>query len=152
MLDVGRNISSLQDILKPPKVRGGFGEMLLERLLAEILPEKNYTTQHRFANGVQVDAAIHVGGSVVPVDSKFPLESFHRMMQTETDEERAALRRDFVRAVRGHIDAVTKYILPDEGSLPFALMYIPAENVYYEVIVKDDLADSHANLCAYALE
>lgn len=151
MLDVGKNISSLQDILKPPKVRGGFGEMLLERLLAEILPENNYSTQHRFANGVVVDAAIHVGNSVVPVDSKFPLESFHRVLAA-SEEERATVRKDFVRAVRGHIDAVAKYILPDEGSLPFALMYIPAENVYYEVIVKDDLGDAQANLCAYAME
>ena len=152
MLDVGKNISSLQDILKPPKVRGGFGELLLERLLAEILPEKNFATQHRFSNGLQVDAAIFVGTSLVPVDSKFPMESFHRMVQAATDEERASLRREFVRAVRGHIDAVTKYIQPDEGSLPFALMYIPAENVYYEVIVKDDLGDAQANLCAYAME
>ena len=151
MLDVGKNISSLQDILKPPKVRGGFGEMLLERLLAEILPENNYSTQHRFANGVVVDAAIHVGNSVVPVDSKFPLESFHRVLAA-SEEERATVRKEFVRAVRGHIDAVAKYILPDEGSLPFALMYIPAENVYYEVIVKDDIGDAQANLCAYAME
>lgn len=151
MLDVGKNISSLQDILKPPKVRGGFGEMLLERLLAEILPENSYSTQHHFANGVIVDAAIHVGNSVVPVDSKFPLESFHRVLAA-SEEERATVRKDFVRAVRGHIDAVAKYILPDEGSLPFALMYIPAENVYYEVIVKDDLGDAQANLCAYAME
>jgi DNA recombination protein RmuC len=152
MLEIGRDISSLQDILRPPKLRGGFGELLLERLLAEILPEKNYSTQHRFRNGVQVDAAIHIGGGVVPVDSKFPLEAFNRMVKADSDEERAVLRRDFVRAVRGHIDAVAKYILPDEGSFPFAMMYIPAENVYYEVIVKDDLGDSQTNLCAYAME
>lgn len=152
MLDVGRDIASLQDILRPPKLRGGFGEMLLERLLADILPEKSYKTQHRFRNGVQVDAVIQLGNCVVPVDSKFPLEAFHRMLKAETDEERASLRREFVRAVRGHIDAVAKYILPDEGTFPFAMMYIPAENVYYEVIVKDDLTDGQANLHAYALE
>jgi len=152
MLEVGRDISSLQDILRPPKLRGGFGEMLLERLLADILPEKSYRTQHRFRNGVQVDAVIQLGSCVVPVDSKFPLEAFHRMLKAETDEERASLRREFVRAVRGHIDAVAKYILPDEGTFPFAMMYIPAENVYYEVIVKDDLTDGQANLHAYALE
>jgi DNA recombination protein RmuC len=152
MLEVGRNISSLQDILRPPKLRGGFGELLLERLLAEILPARNYSTQHRFANGSQVDAVIHLGNGLVPVDSKFPLEAFNRMQKAESDEDRTAQRKDFVRAVRGHIDAVAKYILPDEGSFPFALMYIPAENVYYEVIVKDDLGDAHANLCAYAME
>jgi DNA recombination protein RmuC len=99
-----------------------------------------------------VDAAIHLGDAVVPVDSKFPLEAFNRMIKAESDEERASMRRDFVRAVRGHVDAVAKYILPDEGSLPFALMYIPAENVYYEVIVKDDLGEGQVNLCAYAME
>jgi DNA recombination protein RmuC len=152
MLEIGRNISSLQDILKPPKLRGGFGELLLERLLGEILSNKNYTIQHRFPSGVQVDAAIHIGNSFVPVDSKFPLEAFNRMAKAASEEDHAALRKEFVRSVRGHIDAVAKYILPDEGSLPFALMYIPAENVYYEVIVKDDMADGQTNLCAYAME
>ena len=152
MLDVGRDISSLQEILQPPKVRGGFGELLLERLLAQILPDEHFSTQHRFSNGAQVDAVIRLGGSLVPVDSKFPLESFSRMLAAETDEERAAERRDFVRAVRTHIDAVAKYIQPEEGTFPFALMYIPAENVYYEIIVKDDLLDGRGNLGSYALE
>ena len=152
MLEIGHNISSLQDILKPPKLRGGFGELLLERLLSEILSDQNYTIQHRFRSGVQVDAAIHIGGNVVPVDSKFPLEAFNRMAKAGSEEDQAALRREFVRSVRGHIDAVAKYILPDEGSLPFALMYIPAENVYYEVIVKDDIGEGQTNLCAYAME
>ncbi|MDZ4278606.1 MAG: DNA recombination protein RmuC, partial [Dehalococcoidia bacterium] len=152
MLQIGQDISSLQDILRPPKLRGGFGEMLLERLLAQILPDEHYGIQHRFGNGVQVDAVIRLGNGLVPVDSKFPLEAFHRMLKAESDEERASLRKEFVRAVRGHIDAVAKYILPDEGTFPFALMYIPAENVYYEVIVKDDLLDAQANLSTYALE
>ena len=152
MLDVGKDISSLQDILRPPKLRGGFGEMLLERLLAQILPDEHYSTQYRFANGTQVDAIIRLGGSLVPVDSKFPLESFNRMLAANSEEDRAAPRREFVRAVRNHIDAVAKYIQPDEGTFPFALMYIPAENVYYEIIVKDDLLDGRGNLSTYALE
>lgn len=152
MLEVGRDIASLQDILRPPKVRGGFGELLLERLLAQILPDEHYAMQHRFRNGAQVDAVIHLGPSLVPVDSKFPLEAFHRMLAAESDEERASLRREFVRAVRNHIDAVAKYIQPEDGTFPFALMYIPAENVYYEIIVKDDLLDARGNLCTYALE
>ena len=152
MLDVGRDISSLQEILRPPKVRGGFGELLLERLLAQILPDEHYETQHRFSDGAQVDAVIRLGNSLVPVDSKFPLEAFNRMLAAESDEERAASRREFVRAVRTHIDAVAKYIQPDEGTFPFALMYIPAENVYYEIIVKDELLDGRGNLSTYALE
>ena len=152
MLDVGRDISSLQEILQPPKVRGGFGELLLERLLAQILPAEHFSTQYRFSSGAQVDAVIRLGGNLVPVDSKFPLESFSRMLAAETDEERASERRDFVKAVRTHIDAVAKYIQPEEGTFPFAMMYIPAENVYYEIIVKDDLLDGRGNLSSYALE
>ena len=152
MLDVGQNISSLQDILRPPKLRGGFGELLLERLLAQILPDEHYETPYGFSSGARVDAVIRLGNSLVPVDSKFPLEAFSRMLAAEVDEERTASRREFVRAVRTHIDAVAKYIQPDEGTFPFALMYIPAENVYYEVIVKDELLDGRGNLSTYALE
>lgn len=152
MLEVGRDIARLQDILRPPKVRGGFGELLLERLLAQILPDEHYAVQHRFASGAQVDAVIRLGDRLVPVDSKFPLEAFDRMLAAESEEERIALRRDFVRAVRQHIDAITKYIQPDEGTFPFALMYIPAENVYYEVIVKEELLEGRGDLCSYALE
>jgi DNA recombination protein RmuC len=133
-------------------MRGGFGELLLERLLEQVLPEEHYSIQHRFPSGVMVDAAVRLGNGIVPVDSKFPLEAFHRMLAAGSDEERSALRREFVRAVRKHIDAVTKYILPEDGTYPFALMYIPAENVYYEVIIKDDLADAQADLSSYALE
>ncbi len=152
MLDVGRDIASLQEILRPPKVRGGFGELLLEQLLEQVLPGGHCRSQYRFRSGVQVDAVIQLGGGLVPIDSKFPLEAFHRMLAAPSDEERAPLRREFVRAVKGHIDSVTKYILPDEGTLPFALMYIPAENVFYEVIVRDDALDGQGNLATYALE
>ncbi len=152
MLEVGRDISSLQDILRPPKVRGGFGELLLEQLLGQILPDEHYGTQHGFTDGARVDAVIKLGHSLVPVDSKFPLEAFNRMLAAESDEERASLRREFVRAVRIHIDAVSKYIRPEEGTFPFALMYIPAENVYYEVIVKDEILEGRGDLNSYALE
>jgi DNA recombination protein RmuC len=151
ILDVGRSISSLQDILRPPKVRGGLGEMLLARLLEQILPKANYRLQHRFRSGEAVDAAIDLGLALVPVDAKFPLESFARMSAAESEEERARVRREFVRAVKGHIDSVAKYIRPDEGTFDFALMYIPAENVYYEIIVKGE-GETDGGLQEYALE
>lgn len=151
ILDVGRSISSLQDILRPPKVRGGLGELLLARLLEQVLPRANYSLQHRFRSGEAVDAAINLGAGLVPVDAKFPLESFSRMSAAESDEERSRLRRDFVKAVKGHIDSVAKYIRPDEGTFDFALMYIPAENVYYEVIVKG-AGEGEGGLQEYALE
>jgi DNA recombination protein RmuC len=152
ILDVGKGIASLQDILKPPKMRGELGEMLLERLLAQILPEAHYTFQRRFQSGEVVDAVIDLGVAQVPVDAKFPMESFTRMTSAETDEERARLRREFVRAVRGHVNAVASYIRTDEGTFDFALMYVPAENVYYETIIKTELELEGGSIQEYALE
>jgi DNA recombination protein RmuC len=152
MLEVGKDISSLQDLLKPPTLRGGFGETLLEQLLAQILPQAHFTIQHRFKSGEAVDAAIRLGAGIVPVDAKFPMESFHRTMAAAPEEERTKVRREFVRAVKGHIDAVAKYIRPDEGTFNFALMYIPAENVYYETIIKDEFASAGGSIHEYAMQ
>ncbi|MFC2016405.1 DNA recombination protein RmuC [Chloroflexota bacterium] len=148
--EVGKNISSLQDILRAPKFRGGFGELLLERLLADILPHENYSLQKRFRNGETVDAVIRIGGNLVPIDSKFPLEDFQRILTAESEEEQVALRRQFTRTIKKHIDAVTKYILPDENTFDFALMYIPAENVYYETILRGHAEESE--IYSYSLQ
>ncbi|MBA7585547.1 hypothetical protein ES708_27531 [subsurface metagenome] len=148
--EVGKNISSLQDILRAPKLRGGFGELLLERLLADILPRDNYSLQYRFGNGETVDAVIRIGGNLVPIDSKFPLEDFERIVAVESEEEQLALRRQFTRTIKKHIDNVTKYILPDEKTFDFALMYIPAENVYYETILRSHPAESE--IYSYSLQ
>ncbi|OQX53926.1 MAG: hypothetical protein B5M48_02055 [Candidatus Omnitrophica bacterium 4484_213] len=148
MYEVGRDISRLENLLKAPKFRGEMGEFLLENLLSQILPRDHFTLQHSFKNGVQVDAVIRLGEKLVPVDSKFPLENFKKMIEEKNQEERKKLHKEFVRDVQKHIDAVAnKYILPDEGTYDFALLYIPAENVYYETIVKEDKAD----ICSYAL-
>lgn len=134
--EVGRDISGLQEMLRAPKFRGGFGELMLERLLADILPKGNYSLQYRFRNGETVDAVIRIGENLVPVDSKFPMEDFERLSGAESEEEQVVLRRQFTAAVKRHIDNVSKYILPDENTFDFALMYIPAENVYYETILR----------------
>ncbi len=133
--EVGKNISSLNEVLRAPKFRGGVGELMLERLLENILPSQNYSMQYRFSNGNIVDAAIHIGDKIVPVDAKFPLEDFERIVAAESEKEQTAFRRQFVNTMKRHIDNVAKYILPDEKTFDFALMYIPAENVYYEAIL-----------------
>ena len=148
--EVGKNISSFQEILRAPKFRGGIGELLLERLLADILPHRNYSLQYSFSNGATVDAVIHIGEKKVPIDAKFPLEDFERMLAAESEEEQAMLRRQFTRTIKKHIDDVSKYILPDESTFDFALMYIPAENVYYETVLRGQAETSE--IYAHSLE
>ncbi len=149
--EVGKDIASLQEILRAPKLRGGLGEFFLEDLLGQILPSRHFSTQYSFRSGEKVDAVIKLGSSLVAVDAKFPLENFKRILDSSGEEEKARARRQFVADVKRHIDAIAnKYILPDEGTYDFALMYIPAENVYYETIVKDD-ALGDKNLSQYAL-
>jgi DNA recombination protein RmuC len=150
MLEVGKTISSLEDLLKPPKIRGGMGETLLEELLNQILPSSYFAFQHAFRSGEKVDAVIRLGEKLVPVDAKFPLEQFRGIVEKAGEAERKNARRGFLRDVKKHIDDIAgKYILPDEGTFDFALMYIPAENVYYEAVIKED---DEEGLYSYALK
>lgn len=150
--EVGKDISSLQDILRAPKLRGNLGELFLGDLLAQILPTEHFELQYGFKGGEAVDAVVKLNAGLVPVDAKFPLESFKRILATESDEAKKAPRREFIRDVKKHVDAIAdKYIRPDEGTFDFALMYIPAENVYYETIIKDDEFGGDSALFEYAL-
>jgi DNA recombination protein RmuC len=133
MLERAKELGRLEQALRPPKARGGFGELLLENLLRDRLPPSAFQMQHTFASGERVDAIVRVD-RLIPVDSKFPLDNYNRLVEAESDDERTLAERQFARDVRAHIDAIAaKYIRPDEGTYDFAFMYIPVEGVYYEL-------------------
>jgi DNA recombination protein RmuC len=151
--ELGQSVSKLEEMLKAPKLRGGLGELLLEDLLKQVLPIGAYEMQYRFKNGQAVDAVILLSGGMVPVDSKFPLENFQKMLEAKSDQEKRTAVRTFRSDVKKHIDAISeKYILPDEGTFDFALMYVPAENIYYETIIKDDSIPEEEGLFSYAMK
>ncbi|MDR1870244.1 MAG: DNA recombination protein RmuC [Treponema sp.] len=151
--DIGKDISSLQNILQAPKLRGNLGEYLLEELLKQIFPTANYETQYQFKNGTKVDAIIKLGGYIVPVDSKFPLESFQRLVAADNEDNKKTYKKEFISSVKKRIDEISdRYINPAEGTFDFAIMYIPAENVFYETIINDSLTNKDYELLNYAMD
>ncbi len=151
MLQVGTEVRRLQDILSSPKLRGQMGEWSLKNLLAQIMPKDSYELQYTFRDGKIVDALVKMADFSVPIDAKFPLPSFEAILKAETDEEKRDYRKQFLRDVTAHIDKISSsYIRPAEGTLDFAIMYIPAENVYYETIVK--YADETQDILQYSLD
>ena len=138
MQEIGKEVGSLKSILHAPKLRGNFGEYLLYNLLKDTLPSKNFAVQYQFSDGSAVDAIIRLGKNIIPVDSKFPLESFERYLTSIDSETRKKAKSEFTRSVKGRIDEISKkYIRPQEGTFDFALMYIPSESVYYEILTND---------------
>ncbi|MEI6614564.1 MAG: DNA recombination protein RmuC, partial [Chrysiogenales bacterium] len=152
MKDIGKDIASLQDILRAPKLRGNLGEFLLEDLLQQVFPAGNYTMKYAFKNNVQVDAVIRLGDWVIPVDAKFPLEAFQRLLAAPDEETRKKNKKEFIKSVKVRIDEIAdKYIRPDESTFDFALMYIPAENVFYETMISDTLTEKNYEIFNYAM-
>jgi len=142
--EIGRNIQQLSDLLKPPKLRGGLGELFLENLLGQILPPALFATQYAFTGGQRVDAIVRLGDRLLPIDAKFPLEAFQRLVQDESDHTAA---KEFDRALKRQIDDIgRKYIRPDENTTDIAVMYIPSEAVYYRLVSQDS-----SDLLQYAL-
>jgi DNA recombination protein RmuC len=142
MSEIGRSMKDLQDFLRSPKLRGNIGEHILTELLGQMLPKQAFLLQHTFKSGDKVDAAIKTTAGIIPVDSKFPMENFRKMNGEGNEEEKRLFSKSFEKDVRSHIQAISKkYILTDEGTLDYALMYIPSEAIYYEVVNNADLFD-----------
>lgn len=140
--EVSRSMKSLQDYLQSPKLRGNIGEMVLKDLISQMFPVSSFKLQHSFKSGVTVDAVIKTDAGLLPIDSKFPMENFQKLMSTSVKAEAEVLRRAFTRDIKAHVTAISKkYILPQENTLDFALMYIPSESVFYEVASDQSLMD-----------
>lgn len=140
MSEIGRGMKDLQEFLRSPKLRGNIGEQVLKELLIQMLPKSSFFLQYSFKSGVKVDAAIQTSGGIIPVDSKFPMENFRRMMESSLEEEKRVAKKEFIKDVKKHIDDVAnKYILTEEGTIDYALMYLPSENIYYEVVNNTEL-------------
>ncbi len=142
ILEVGKDIGGLKEILIAPKARGGLGEVLLEQLLGNVLPPEHYEMQYSLGAD-RVDAIVKMPEGLVPIDSKFPLPDFERITKAQDDSERKKARKEFLKDVKARIDEIAgKYIKPELGTVDFALMYIPADNVYYEAVTRDEGGDS----------
>ncbi len=140
---IGKNIDDLRSVFMNSKLRGNFGEQVLNDMLANNFPKEQFELQHKFKDGQTVDAAIRTKDGLIPIDSKFPIDSFRRMLTAATEEERALERREFQKAAKKHVgDISKKYILPGEGTSNFAVMYVPSEAAFYEMIsASDELSD-----------
>ncbi|MBI2431122.1 MAG: DNA recombination protein RmuC [Candidatus Levybacteria bacterium] len=135
MSEIGRSMKELQEFLKSPKLRGNIGEQVLKDLISQMFPKNSFHLQYQFKSGEKVDAAIKTDAGILPIDAKFPMENFQKMFKAENGREKDAAQKEFIRDVKKHIDAISqKYILPEEGTMDFALMYVPSESVYYELV------------------
>ena len=150
MNELGQSMRDLQVFLQSPKLRGNIGEQVLKDIISQSFPRGSFHLQYSFKSGDKVDAAIKTSAGLLPIDSKFPLENFRRMNSAEVKADRALAKKEFSRDVKKHIEAIAKkYILPEEGTLDLALMYIPSESVYHEIASTPDLIDYAKNLRIY---
>lgn len=140
--EIGRSMRELQEYLTSPKLRGNIGEQILKELLAQNFPKSSYKLQYHFRTGSIVDAVLITSQGLIPIDSKFPIDAFKKISRTRDKNEIQALKKEFERDVKKHIDDIArKYILPVEKTVDYALMYIPSESVYYELINNEEVFD-----------
>jgi DNA recombination protein RmuC len=150
MSEIGRGMKELQQFLQSPKLRGNIGEQVLKDLIAQMFPKNSFNLQYAFKSGEKVDAAIKTGAGILPIDSKFPMENFRKMSDAGDQQAREKAGKDFQKDIRNHIKSISrKYILPEEGTMDFALMYIPSESVYYEVVNDMELLEAAKRLRVY---
>jgi len=147
MQELGHLIKDIGDVLKSPKKRGNIGEALMKELIKQQIPKSNYKLQYSFRSGEKVDAVIKTKNGLIPIDSKFPLENYLKYLKSENEKEKNSYHHQFILDVKKHLQAISKkYINTDEGTVDFALMYVPGEAVYYEIITSTDLSEFGANL------
>jgi DNA recombination protein RmuC len=150
MSEVGRGIRSLQEFLQSPKLRGNIGEQVLSDMIGQTFPKNSFHLQYTFKSGMKVDAALKTDAGLLCIDSKFPMENFTLLHSGETEIIRSQAKKDFVTDVKKHLSDISKkYILPEEGTMDFALMYIPSEAVYYELANINDLMNFARSVRVY---
>ncbi len=150
MQEIGRNMRELQEFLRSPKLRGNVGEKVMRDLLEQMIPKGNLDFQHGFKSGAKVDAIIKTRNGLIPIDAKFPMENFNAAAKAKEESARASFLHEFAKDVRRHVsDIGRKYILPSEGTVDFALMYVPSEAIYYEIISSDELLNIGADQSVY---
>jgi len=135
VVDIAKQLENLQDILKNPKQRGVLGEYYLKTVLENVLPPGSFELQYEFNDKTKVDAIIKIKNQIIPIDSKFSLENYNRLLEARGDEERTRLESAFKEDIKTRIDETSKYIKPSEGTMEFAFMFIPSEAVYYDLLV-----------------
>lgn len=145
-------LRNLQDILKNPKQRGILGEYYLETVLKNVLPPGSYQMQYVFSDGVIVDAAVFVDKRVIPIDSKFSLENYNRILEARDPTEKKRYEAALIADLKMRIDETSKYVKPQENTMDFAFMFIPSEAVYYDLLINKvgAVADDTRNLIHYA--
>jgi DNA recombination protein RmuC len=134
---IAEQLQNLEKVLKHQKQRGNLGEASLELILGNILPPGTYRMQHEFPGGETVDAVIETKEGLIPIDAKFSLDNYNRLTNAVDDRQREELEHAFKDDLKKRIDETAKYVRPKDGTLPFAFMYIPAEGIYYDLLVNE---------------